>query len=163
MRVTFSVILLSCFASAAALATLSASPTFSGVLFETVDSWFVTRLGVNAVGGAVLGIVWGLLARKYVLIRPAEANSSYRDRVLRRGLVGMLVAVVLAAVHLVVTAGIASFVPLSPTERILELCLSLKGAGALLAVVPSFGLAWGTTIRYAPHHRHWGGARSLLP
>lgn len=133
-------------------------PMIPDVIGSVLDDWYLDRTIRAVLLGLAAGLVGGWLVRRRLLYTPGESGRTYLDRVAGRGLLTQLVAVLLLLAYVWWAASRATFIPLNPWDRFLEVLLAGKALGVLGAVIFSAGIGFAVMTRSL----RWGGRFALL-
>jgi heme/copper-type cytochrome/quinol oxidase subunit 2 len=134
------------------------SPFTDKVDQTLLDQYFVQSVIWGLVVGAVFGVAFGLLAERTVRVRPREEPGSFHGRVALFGIVGGVVALLLAGALAAFLASAQSAWQITEGERV-KLVI---GSGRFLAV-PAAALLGGLAVfALVTRARTWNGRRAIV-
>ena len=134
------------------------SPNTEAVEQTLLDQYFVQSIIWALVVGAVLGAACGLFAERAVRVRPREDPASFHGRVALFGIVGALVALVLAGALAAFLASAQSAWQISEGERV----RLVVGSGRFLAVPAAALLGSLAVYALVTRTRTWNGRRAIV-
>jgi hypothetical protein len=133
-------------------------PIIRDVVGSVLDDWYVDRVIRASLIGLAVGAVFAVSVRHRLQFEPGQSGYEFLERVAVRGLLGQLSAIVVLMLFFYMSATRASFIPLNPWDRFVEVVLASKFLGVLGSVVFTTGLTYAAVTR----GMSWGGRYALL-
>lgn len=134
------------------------TPIIQSVVGSLLDQWYVDRVIRAAVLGLVVGGIWAALVPRKLRYRQGQSGHDYLDRVAGHGLLAQLTTGLLLLLYIYMSASRASFIPLNPWDRFVEVLFTFKFLGVLGSALAAAGIAYAALTRSFS----WGGRYALL-